>query len=476
MTTRAQVSGYRFGLARAEHALVRRDVRMIHDPMRAQTRSVAAGVIVAVLLLAAAGVYGLIRPAPSIGDARIVSDPGGGLYVDVEGVLHPVLNLASARLVVGGPEPVRGVGARALSERPRGATLGIPGAPASLPGPAHDGASTWTVCDGSDGTALLAGPTTGSAAPGEAGVLVSHGSGVWLLYSEIDGEFRAPVRARVDTTRIEVIRALGLEGRRPRPVSAALLGTFGERPALAVPVIDRRGERGPLGLPVGTVVRTTSVAGVAGYRVILPDGVQTIPATTAEMLRAVDGGNGSTVHEVSPADLARVSAVTTLDVAHHPASAPAIAAGEVLCRTWSRDRGERRARETMFVGDRLPLPPQARPVPLGSRDGVGPALDAVFVAAGTLEHLAVTGSAADSPLAGQQFVVTDGGVRHRIVGADAAAALGLGDDPPRAPWSVIGLLPTGPELSRAGALVARDAVAEPGDGDMRVRSRGASGR
>ena len=51
MTTRAQVSGYRFGLARAEHALVRRDARMLHDPMRSQFRALIAGAVVALAML-----------------------------------------------------------------------------------------------------------------------------------------------------------------------------------------------------------------------------------------------------------------------------------------------------------------------------------------------------------------------------------------------------------------------------------------
>ena len=42
-TTRWQVSGYRFLVRRMEHALVRRDVRMLHDPMRSQSRAYAAG-------------------------------------------------------------------------------------------------------------------------------------------------------------------------------------------------------------------------------------------------------------------------------------------------------------------------------------------------------------------------------------------------------------------------------------------------
>lgn len=42
-TTRWQVNGYRFLVRRMEHALVRRDVRMLHDPMRSQSRALAVG-------------------------------------------------------------------------------------------------------------------------------------------------------------------------------------------------------------------------------------------------------------------------------------------------------------------------------------------------------------------------------------------------------------------------------------------------
>ncbi|MFT4088337.1 MAG: type VII secretion protein EccB, partial [Gordonia sp. (in: high G+C Gram-positive bacteria)] len=144
-TTRAQVSGYRFGLARAEHALVRRDTRMLHDPMRAQLRALIAGAVVGLLILAGAGVYGVIRPQPTVGDAVIVADGSGGLFVVIDSVLHPVANLASARLIVGSPAAVKTVGKQAISSSPRGAALGIAGAPASLPGPARPGTSAWTV-------------------------------------------------------------------------------------------------------------------------------------------------------------------------------------------------------------------------------------------------------------------------------------------------------------------------------------------
>jgi hypothetical protein len=51
-TTRLQVSGYRFLVRRMEHALVRGDVRMLDDPLRAQSLSLIAGCIVAAIVVA----------------------------------------------------------------------------------------------------------------------------------------------------------------------------------------------------------------------------------------------------------------------------------------------------------------------------------------------------------------------------------------------------------------------------------------
>lgn len=97
LTTKAQVNGYRFLLKRLEHALVRRDVRMLHDPMRSQLQALIVGTVLGLLVLGGCGIWGLIRPQGSVGDAKIViSKSTGSMYVIVEDTLHPVLNLASA--------------------------------------------------------------------------------------------------------------------------------------------------------------------------------------------------------------------------------------------------------------------------------------------------------------------------------------------------------------------------------------------
>ncbi len=82
LTTRQQVNGYRFLLRRLDHALVRRDVRMLHDPMRSQLRSLLVGAVLGLLVVAGAAILAFIRPQGAIGDAKIVmGKDSGALYV-----------------------------------------------------------------------------------------------------------------------------------------------------------------------------------------------------------------------------------------------------------------------------------------------------------------------------------------------------------------------------------------------------------
>ncbi len=90
-TTRWQVSGYRFLVRRMEHALVRKDVRMLSDPMRSQSRALGGyrrGVSGAGRMRGPA----LFRPQDKIGNATIVvGKDSGAMFVAVNDALHPVL-------------------------------------------------------------------------------------------------------------------------------------------------------------------------------------------------------------------------------------------------------------------------------------------------------------------------------------------------------------------------------------------------
>ncbi|MCH9732615.1 MAG: type VII secretion protein EccB, partial [Actinomycetia bacterium] len=132
-TTRLHVSGYRFLVRRMEHALVRGDTRMLDDPMRAQSISLAVGGILAVAIVAVSAILALVRPAGEIGDAAIVVvRDNGATYVQMGDVLHPVFNMASARLIAGMPVDPRMVDQRAVDSARRGPQLGIPGAPENI--------------------------------------------------------------------------------------------------------------------------------------------------------------------------------------------------------------------------------------------------------------------------------------------------------------------------------------------------------
>ncbi|MFT4124922.1 MAG: type VII secretion protein EccB [Gordonia sp. (in: high G+C Gram-positive bacteria)] len=480
LTTRAQVNGYRFLLRRLEHALVRRDVRLLHDPMRAQMRALAIGTVLTMVALAGFGIWGLIRPQGSVGDAHIlVSKDSGGLYVLVDDVVHPVLNLASARLITGTDERPRSVADSRLAGYPRGPLLGIPGAPVGIAPSAHPGTSTWTVCDRVTGrqsveSVVIAdhahpGASIRGAGRDEA-LFVTDGAEDFLIYLIERGDGLVPVRAEVDTDSVAVLRAFGLEDHTPRPVTAGLLNTFPEVDELTPPDIPGAGrtvDLVPGGARVGSVVKTSGIDGAASYHVLLADGVQQVGEPTAELLRLADPASTPEVISVPPALVAAIPRTNTLPVDDFPAHLPrplAVSSTPVVCSIWARADGDTRARPGLLVGQRLPLPEGARPVALTSADGAGPGLDGVYVRPGSGEYVQTTGAEPDSSRAESLFYVSDSGVRFGIPDTATGRMLGRGDRPRPAPWPVLALLPAGPTLSRGSALVAHDGIGPDGDG------------
>lgn len=147
LTTKVQVSGWRFLLRRLEHAIVRRDTRMFDDPMQFYSRSVALGIVVSVLISVGAVAMAYFKPQGKLGSGNLFVDRSTDqLYLMVSGQLHPVYNLTSARLVLGNPADPTGVKPAELNRLPRGQSIGIPGAPYATPVSA-DSSSVWTLCD-----------------------------------------------------------------------------------------------------------------------------------------------------------------------------------------------------------------------------------------------------------------------------------------------------------------------------------------
>ncbi|WP_019926191.1 type VII secretion protein EccB [Nocardia sp. BMG111209] len=470
LTTRAQVNGYRFLLDRYEHALVRRDIRMLHDPMRTQFRSLVIGAVLGVLVVAGAAILAFLRPQGSIGDAKIVmGKQSGALYVIVDGTLHPVLNLASARLIVADPASPTPVGEAKLT-MPRGPLLGIPGAPAALPGSADAGHSTWTLCDTVQGspaattgvltTAVVGSPGTGGVAgarPMGAGdaFLATHAGHTYLLF--------AGRRAELDPGDPVLIRSLGLRTATARPIGAALLDTAEPVPALQAPHIDDVGTPGPgklSGIPVGAVVRVHRVDTDELY-VVLTDGVQRVSPFAAEVIRNANSQNMTDVTTVPPDRIVGIAVVNRLPVDKFPGPVPRIVPADtdpVGCVSWSRSADDPAGTLTLLAGRRVPVPGDGRPVRLATADGAGDRVDEVYVRPGTGEYVQSVGAPPGSIDRGPLFYLADNGIRYGIPDRATAAALGLAKDPKPAPAPILEALTPGPTLARPDALTSHDSL------------------
>lgn len=451
-TTRLHVSGYRFLVRRMEHALLRGDIGMLH-PIRAQSISLVVGCGIAAVVVAVCAVMAFLRPNTPVGDSAIVmSRESGALYVRTDGILHPVANLASARLIVGNAAKPQLVNAAGIDSAKRGSLLGIPGAPDVIGKPLSANESGWAICEDTT-TTMIAGR---AEQPGnsDAAVLVTARSEsaatTYLLY---DGR-----RALVDLRSPGVVWALRLDGIEPRAVSRALLDAVPEAPPIVAPHLPDAGRPGAVpGLTVGTVVRVTRVAG-DDFFVVLTDGIQRIGETAANLIRSLHSQGSREILSVSPDTVAGVSLVDSLPVSTYPGRATvplgARDAG-VLCAGWQPDG----PKSAVWIEDSQP--DSTNSVELAQGDGEGGNLDSVVMPAGRSAYVRAASLGRQRGESGPLYLVTDTGVLFGIRDEETAKMLGVDGDPVAAPWPLLARLPRGPELGRDAALVARDGIAPP---------------
>jgi type VII secretion protein EccB len=490
VTTRAQVNGYRFLIRRLEHALIRGDSRMIHDPMRGQIRALMVGVVFSVLISGAAGVLAFFKPTPDFGHSTIMlSKSNGGLFVRIGDQLHPALNLASARLIAGKNDPPQQVDDRFLNTVALGPAVGIVGAPGGINSGDDLSMSSWTVCDTAQRpsidapfgasavqtTVLANDPVLNDdihvASPDEM-ILTKAGDTTFLIYNG--------VRAAIDPTDPILFNALRLGDSEIRDVSPGLLNSFPMVDPITPIQIQGVGEQAsylPATYPVGSILKSVDSRGEQLY-VVMRDGLQPISAATADIIRYGNPRSPTTSEPttISPGLVSGAPIVHALHVDHYPVSSPRFVrteAGEVLCMSWQRPSSAAEASSRLLIGHRLPLPNDAQPVRLASADGGGPGLDSVYLKPGTGEYVQSTGDQANSHATGQLFYVSDLGLRFHISDLPTATALGVvgvkkpGDPteaPQPAPWPVLSLLPPGPELSQQAAMIAHDGIAADANG------------
>ncbi|CAM4130247.1 Type VII secretion system protein eccB1 [Mycobacterium basiliense] len=455
-----QVSAHRFVVRRLEAALLHRDPHRGGGLLWAPRMALMFGCVLTTIAVAGCAIVAVLRPQPQLSNTQIaMARESGALYVRVGDTWHPVLNLASARLITAtnaSPRPVRQAD---LRHAKRGPLLGIPGAPQLVGQSLAVDESKWTICDSDHAasTIVVVGPTAESSVrrlAAEQSVLVAAGPGA-PTYLLVGGH-----RAVADLTDPAVVRALRLEGATPRRVSKSLLDALPEAPSLTVPRIKHAGRRGVAGLArftVGNVLRITRSEGDEFY-VVLEAGLQRIGRVTADLLRFSDSHGSPDVITVAPDVIRAAPIVTTLPGPALPDAAPTPLDDHdaTLCVGWNTGRSGH-PDTALLAGDGLPVPDGQAAVTMAQADGPGPALDGIYLPHGRNAYVISHSLSGDGARAGWRYLVTETGVRFPIHDDDAAHDLGLADAVP-APWPMLATLPSGPELSRTTASVAHDAV------------------
>lgn len=236
------------------------------EPVR-YGRTIVGGVVLAGLLVAGAAVSGVLRPA--VGDdwredGLVIGRESGSRFVMSEGRMYPVINSASARLLLArdGELKISYVPDDVLVDEPKLQTVGISGAPDYLPPPDLLVQSGWTACTNTSGGLQTTVQSTPVASESEEDALVARSTdddSLWLIVSDR----RFPWSD--DTTGQSVLRGLGITGDDPFPASQTWLDLIPTGTELAPIAVPGAGDRTPTGVDGLDVVGTPIDVDGSGY-------------------------------------------------------------------------------------------------------------------------------------------------------------------------------------------------------------------
>ncbi|BCJ62455.1 type VII secretion protein EccB [Micromonospora endophytica] len=449
-----QLHSYQFTIQRVVAAVVMRETDPPQSPFRRLAGAALASVLVAAIGLGGFALYGLFVGGGvkwRDGNAVIVEKESGARFVYREQRLHPVLNYASALLIIGAERPKTVlVSRRSIEGVPRGLPLGIADAPDSLPAAARLAGDAWTVCsvdtteDGrrqSRSVLLIGSGAAGGRPLGEEALLLRAPDGqLHLLWQQRRHLIR-------DTDR--VLAALAVTRARAVPVAAALLNTVPAGLDLAPLELPGLGEWSTriADARIGDVLLVKNSGGTRQHAVVQRDGLAGITELQAALLLARTGQRAP--EEIS---LGRFAALPKRDDLtptgpHAPPHAPprlATMAAPTLCAGVADEAGQVELRH----GAELP---ELTAAPRASSGPAGPVVaDHVLVEPG--RGALVESVPAPGATGGAISVVTDLGRRHVLADAGVRAMLGYGESRPlRLPAGVVSLVPAGAGLDPAAA-------------------------
>lgn len=460
LTTKVQVSGWRFLLRRVEHAIVRRDTRMFDDPLQFYSRSVSMGLIIAIVICLGALMLAYFKPLGKRGSEAVLVDRSTNqLYIVLSGSdqLRPVYNLTSARLILGNSAEPQAVKSDELARMPKGPAVGIPGAPYATP--VFGSSSTWSVCDTvtkpdsvtpNVETAVLIRPLQTGSDVGpigdSQGVLVKFQDKNWLVTKH--------GRHAIDLGDRAVTSAVGIPvGARSAPISEGLFNALPNNGPWLLGPIGGAGAPNTVGLPpnlvIGTVFQVVTDNGRQQY-VVLPDGVAKVNDTTAAALRAANSFGLVSPPTVESSVVAKIAEQNYFSpLPDKPMTMMLPQDDPTLCWSWERQAGDQSPKTTIIVGRHLPI--AAGLMNSGIRQIAGNAT--VYIDGGHYLRL----QSPDPRYGESLYYVDPQGIRYGVQNEETAKVLGL-TGPLTAPWQVVGLLVEGPVLSKDAALLEHDTL------------------
>lgn len=462
-TRRDQLQAYRFVTRRIASALTAGDPDSPELPFRRLAGAVFGSVMIAALAVAGVGIYGALNPGGASSwrtpGTLVVEQETNTRYVYLDGVLHPVLNYASARLILkNDPIQVTSVSRSSLAGVPHGLPVGIPGAPDTLPDKGLQAAVPWSVCSepvltesGAPGSSVRV--RVGTVLPGtqpvtsDSGLLVQGGDRTKYLVWQ-GKRFRLAGR--------EGSAALGYGTAEPMSVRDAWLNALPAGSDMAAAEVPNRGAAGPMvgaaSTRVGQVLQSTGVGGATQYYLVRADGVQAITHVDAALLlgspasqAAYPGGSVAAV-SVSAADVAAAPDSRAASVTHtdQPTAAPPLAdppaETTALCATYTDTSGTSVAMTVSLRTERA----------VSTRVAGGSVADHVDVPPG---GGAVVRELPDPGVPnGATYLVTDLGYKFPVAGTEALNSLGYkGIVATPIPTALLQLVSTGPALDPAAA-------------------------
>ncbi|MEV4435078.1 type VII secretion protein EccB [Streptomyces sp. NPDC049555] len=467
---RDELNAYTFARKRTVAAFLQPSLTGSEEGAPRPLRTILPGIVVGALLVAGFGAWGVFKPvAPKgwddVAAHVIVGSDSTTRYVvlttDGKKQLHPVLNLASARLLL---DPGKGGVIKVRESElddghiPRGPTLGIPYAPDRMPTAAQAGKpKQWAVCQqpggggrttqkavflfaaGDPKAKQLTGPRRlrGAQAlyvqgPDEARYLVDP-KGTRYLIGGPDWQNQDPADRNL------LLRALFNDGAQPQRVTKEWLGTLREGTPITFPTLH--GNVGdPAGVPtlkgragrVGMILQAPTGTTTQHY-VVLPGKVARVSEFTAKLLlssRALAPlGQAGAPERVSAADFTP-DAEEFYGGMHWPAQVPRTAnsadpvaggdGNDTVCSLFGGLDSGGNPDLGVWAGKDYPAT-----IPDGATSA--------YVTPGSgLLYRQVTGRQTDS---GPVFLVTDTGLRYAVQsnGDSATDRSRIGDAPPPDP-------------------------------------------